>query len=93
MSVWNVYIDETYLDNIQQARIITSFFAIDANESRRVIEKYQKKIIKKAKKEVKSLRASNNKIIDALKTASNYNHIYLVNNSNDYHYADGETVK
>ena len=89
MSVWNVYIDETYLDNIQQARIITSFFAIDANESRRVIEKYQKKIIKKAKKEVKSLRASNNKIIDALKTASNYNHIYLVNNSNDYHYADG----
>ena len=61
MSVWNVYIDETYLDNIQQARIITSFFAIDANESRRVIEKYQKKIIKKAKKEVKSLRASNNK--------------------------------
>ena len=42
MSVWNVYIDETYLDNIQQARIITSFFAIDANESRRVIEKYQK---------------------------------------------------
>lgn len=50
MSVWNVYIDETYLDNIQQARIITSFFAIDANESKEVIEKYQKKIIKKAKK-------------------------------------------
>ena len=48
MSVWNVYIDETYLDNIQQARIITSFFAIDANESKEVIEKYQKKIIKKA---------------------------------------------
>ena len=69
MSVWNVYIDETYLDNIQQARIITSFFAIDANESKEVIEKYQKKIIKKAKKEVKSLRASNNKIIDALKMA------------------------
>lgn len=89
MSVWNVYIDETYFDNIQQARIITSFFAIDANESKEVIEKYQKKIIKKAKKEVKSLRASNNKIIDALKIASNYNHIYLVNNSNDYHYADG----
>ena len=31
MSVWNVYIDETYLDNIQQARIITSFFAIDGD--------------------------------------------------------------
>ena len=89
MSVWNVYIDETYFDNIQQARIITSFFAIDANESKEVIEKYQKKIIKKAKKEVKSLRASNNKIIDALKIASNYNHIYLVNielgqNKRDY---------
>ncbi|OXC27824.1 hypothetical protein AYP92_07645 [Lactobacillus crispatus] len=40
MSVWNVYIDETYLDNIQQARIITSFFAIDANESRRVIANF-----------------------------------------------------
>lgn len=95
MSVWSIYIDETYLDNVQQARIITSFFAIDANEYREVIEKYQKKIIKKAKNEVKSLRASDNKIIDALETASNCNHIYLINNSNDYHYADGysEDVK
>lgn len=75
MSKWNIYIDESFLENV----IITSFFGIPEKKENIIFEKYNELMYSNTKEtEIKSSVVSDKRNKEALEVTRRSNSVYLI---------------
>lgn len=85
MTKWNIYIDESFLENI----IITSFFGISDKKEELVFEKYSDLMYSNTKEiEIKSTVVSDKRNKQVLELTRRSNSVYLISNQPLFYHQD-----